>query len=55
MTWREVVINFDFLLGRKNEATVKELCVASAAASKTFHFKSPYKKADHGSSENGLI
>ena len=28
--------------------------MASAAASETFHFKSPYKIADHGSLENGL-
>jgi len=28
--------------------------VASAAASDTFRFKSPYKMADHGSIENGI-
>jgi len=28
--------------------------VASAAAAETFRFKSPYKMAYHGSSENGL-
>jgi len=51
---REVVIDYEFLRRRKNETVVKELCVASAAASETFRFKSPYKMADHGSSENGL-
>ena len=33
---------------------VKELCVASAAASETFCFKSPHKMADHGSTDNGI-
>ena len=28
--------------------------MASASAAETFRFKSPYKMADHGSSENGL-
>ena len=28
--------------------------MASAAESETFRFKSPYKVADHGSTENGL-
>ena len=32
---------------------MKELCVASATASETFHFKILYKMADHGSSGNG--
>jgi hypothetical protein len=51
---REVVIDYEFLRGRQNETVVKELCVASAAAAETFRFKSSYKMADHGSSENGL-
>jgi len=42
------------LQGRQNEPVVKELCVASAAASETFRFKPPYKMADHFWSENGL-
>jgi hypothetical protein len=29
-------------------------CVASATAGENFRFKSPYKMADHGSSENGI-
>ena len=36
---REVVIDFEFLRGRQNETVVKELSVASAAASETFRFK----------------
>jgi len=40
--------------GGQNETVVKELCVASAAAVETFRFKSRYKMADHGSSQNGL-
>ena len=44
----------EILLGRHNEMVVKELCVASTAASETFRFKSPYKMADHALSENGL-
>ena len=48
------MIDYEFFRGRQNEIVVKELCVASAAASETFCFKSPYKMADHGSSENGL-
>jgi len=51
---REVVIDYEFLRGSQNETIVKELCVASAAASETFRFKSPYKMAEHGSSENGV-
>ena len=51
---REAVIAFEFLRARQNEMVVKELCVASATASDTFRFKSPYKMADHGSSENGI-
>jgi len=51
---REVVIDYEFLQGRQNETVVKELCVVSSAASETFSFKSPYKVADHGSSENDL-
>jgi len=51
---REVVIDYEFLRGRQNETVVKELCVANAAAFETFLFKILYKKADHGSSENGL-
>ena len=51
---RESVIDFDFLRGRQNETVGKELCVASATAGETFRFKSPYKIADYGSSENGI-
>jgi len=51
---REAVIDYEFLFGRKNETVVKELCVASAIASETFRFKSPYVMADHGSEENGI-
>ena len=48
------MIDYEFLRGRQNETVVQELCVASAAASETFRFKSPYKMANHGSLENGL-
>ena len=48
------MINYDFQQGRQNETFVKELCVASAATYETFRLKSPYKMADHGSSENIL-
>jgi len=51
---REPVIDFEFLRGRQNETVVKELCVDSATASEMFRFKSPYKMAYHGSSENGI-
>jgi len=51
---REAVIDFEFLRRRQNETFVKELCIASSTASETFRFKSPYKMADHGSSENGI-
>jgi len=51
---RKVAIDFEFLRGWQKETIVKELNVASAAASETFRFKSPYKLADHESSENGL-
>ena len=51
---REVVIDFEFLRGWQNETVVKELFVASANAAETFSFKSPYKMADDGSSDDGL-
>jgi len=54
MTGWEVVIDFEFLRGWQNETIVKELCVTSAADSETFHFKSPYKMANHVSSEISL-
>jgi hypothetical protein len=44
---REAVTDFEFLRRRQNETVVKELCVASATASKTFRFKIPYKMAGH--------
>jgi len=52
---RKVVIDYEFLRGQQNETVVKELCVASAAASGTFRFKSPYKISEDCSLENGLI
>ena len=51
---RKTVIDFEFLPGRQNETVVKLLYVSSANAKKIFRFKSPYKMADHGSSENGI-
>jgi len=51
---REVVIDFEFFRGRQNETVVKKLSVPSDNAAETFRFKSRYKMADHGSSENGL-
>ena len=48
------MINYEFLRGRQNETVVKEFSVASADASETFRFMSPYKMVDHGSSEKGL-
>jgi len=50
----EAVIDYEFLQGRQNESVVKELCVASAAASETFRFKPPYNMPDHGSTENAI-
>ena len=41
-------------MGRQNETVVKELCLASAAASETFLFKSTFTFADHSSNENGI-
>jgi len=51
---RDAVIGYEFLWGRQNETVVKELCVASAIASETFRFKTPYKVADHGTIGNGF-
>lgn len=48
------MIDYEFMRGRHSETVVKELCMASAAASETFPFKRPYKIAEQGSSENGL-
>ena len=48
------VIDFEFLRGRQNETVFYGLCVASATANEKFRFKSPYKMADHGSSQNGI-
>jgi len=44
---RYVVVDYEFLRGRQNGTVIKELCVASAAASETFRFKSTSKVADH--------
>ena len=52
--YREALIDFEFLRGRQNETVFNELGVASVTASETFRFKSPYKMAVHGSSENGI-
>jgi len=54
MAAREVVIDYEFLRVRQNETVVKESSVASASEVEAFHFKIPYKMADHGSPENGL-
>jgi len=51
---RAVVIDYEFLVERQNETVIKELCMASAAASQTFRFKSPYKMADDCSIENRI-
>jgi len=40
---RVVVIVYDFLRGPQNETVVKELCVASATAAKTFPFQESLK------------
>ena len=50
----EAVIGFEILRGRQNETVVKVLSVAIATASDTFRFKSPFKTADHGLSQNGI-
>ena len=51
---REVVFDYEFLLGRQNKMNAKEQCVVRAAASETICFKRPKKIADHRSSGNGL-
>jgi len=51
---REAVIDYEYLRGRQIETIFKELCVASAIASETFRFNSPYKMADDGSIKNGI-
>jgi len=51
---RDSVIEYEFLRGRQNETVIKEICVASAAASETFRFIPLYKMSDHGSTENGI-
>ena len=48
------MIDFEFLRGRQNETVIRKLSLARDNAAETFRFKSPYKMADHGSSENGL-
>ena len=50
----EAVIDFEFLRGRQNETVVNELRIGSATFSDTFWYKSHYKMADPGSSENGI-
>jgi len=51
---RGAVIDYELWRVQQNETVINKLWVASATASKTFRFKSTYKMADHGSSENGL-
>jgi len=48
------VIIYEFLRRRQNVTFVKELCVASAAASEKFRSTRPYLMSDHGLLENGL-
>ena len=50
----EVIIDFEFLMGRTNEIIVKELSIASANVSDSFRFKSSYPKTPHGSVGSGL-
>jgi len=38
---REDVVDYEYLRWLQNETVVKELCVASSAASETFRFKAP--------------
>jgi len=49
-----VVIDFEYLKGRKNEMVVKEAAVAGGNVSESFSFEHPYYMAPHGSVESGL-
>jgi hypothetical protein len=51
---REVVIDFEYLRGRRDEIVVKELSLAAEDVIQTFHFQSPYEMEPHGSESNGL-
>jgi len=51
---REVVIDYEFLWWRQNETVVKQLCVPSAAASKTFRFEEPLQDDGSWVKENGI-
>jgi len=51
---REAVIQYEFFWGQQKETVVKELCLARAAASVNFPFKSPYKMADNGYIDNEI-
>jgi len=50
----ECVIDFESLKGAYGEDIVKEISLAGEDVIQTFHFKSPYQMAPHGSKVNGL-
>jgi hypothetical protein len=50
----EVVVDFISLKGARNELVCKELSIASDGVIQTYHFKSPYPMAPHGSPETGV-
>jgi hypothetical protein len=50
----EVVVDYVSLKGHHNEVVIKELAIVGAGVIQTYHFKSPYFMANHGSTENGM-
>jgi hypothetical protein len=51
---KEVVIDFQYLSGRRDEIIVKELSLAAEDVIQTFHFESPYEMEPHGSETYAL-
>jgi hypothetical protein len=51
---KEVVIDFEYLKGRRDEIIVNELSIAAKDVIQTFHFQSPYEMEPHGSEASGL-
>ena len=54
MSKREVVIDYEYLLGTHGEEVIKELFVASTDVRETLRFLPPYRMDPHSNDQNGL-
>ena len=50
----EVVVDYAYLTGTKNETIIKKLSIACENVLQKFHFQGPYTMRPDGDTENGL-